>query len=106
MKGILTAIAVFGFCTAAQASDVKSSQLANRLGSVLASEEACGLTYDQGAIEKFISANVAADDMSFPSMLDVMTNGNRVSLERMSPSQKTAHCTQVRRVAKSYKFVN
>ncbi|UWU80723.1 signal recognition particle [Bradyrhizobium huanghuaihaiense] len=78
--------------------------LANELGSILASEKVCGLTYDQAAIAAFVEQRVPANDMSFPSTLNMMVTGNAVQIEGLSPSAKTAHCTQVRRVAKSYGF--
>lgn len=78
--------------------------LANELGSVLASEELCGLAYDQAAIAGFIEKRVRADDLAFASSLKMMTSGNEFQLRGMSPSSKTAHCTQIRRVAKSYGF--
>lgn len=78
--------------------------LALNLGTVLGSEEFCGLTYDQGAIEAFIEKRVAADDMSFAAELNTMTNGTKIENQDMSPSEKTAHCTQIRRVAKAFGF--
>jgi hypothetical protein len=89
----------------AQTKQLKSMNLALELGSVLAAEEACGLTYDQSAIERFIDKNVPADDMSFPSSLSMMTSGSAVQLEEMTASAKTAHCSQIRRIAKSYGFI-
>lgn len=79
--------------------------LANELGSVLASESLCGLSFDQGAISAFIEKRVAADDLSFASTLQMMTTGQEFQLKGMSTSSKTAHCTQIGRVAKSYGFL-
>lgn len=87
---------------AANAAD--SMILANELGNILASETPCDLSYDQAAIEKFINSKVKEDDMSFPGMLNLMTNGAERQIANMSPSAKTAHCTQVKRVAKRYGF--
>lgn len=81
-----------------------SNQVAMALGDVLAAEQACGFAYDQAAIETFIDKNVDAADMEFSSTLNMMTAGSKFSLDQMSPSQKTAHCRQVGRVAKSYGF--
>lgn len=78
--------------------------VANSLGSVIASEEACGLQYDQDAIKRFIDAKVPADDMGFPNMLNMMTQGASYSIRSMSASAKAAHCRQIERVAKSYGF--
>lgn len=84
--------------------DLERSQLAMDLGSVLASEEPCGLTYSSGAIEKFIDQKVPADDMGFPSELSMMTSGAEFQIKEMTPAAKTAHCRQIKRVAKSFGF--
>ncbi|CAN5187839.1 hypothetical protein BH10PSE8_BH10PSE8_10970 [soil metagenome] len=88
----------------AAAQDLKSMTLANELGSVLASEELCGLSFEQGAIAAFVEKRVRPDDLSFASTLKMMTSGNEVQLNGMSASSKTAHCTQIKRVASSYGF--
>lgn len=88
------------------AQSMSSMTLANNLGTVLASEEFCGLTYNQSAIKAFIEKSVKADDMSFPSTLSSMTMGAKYSLKDMSPSDKTARCAQVARIAKSYGFIS
>lgn len=89
---------------AASAQGLQSMQIANDLGTVLASEEVCGLSYDQAAIEAFIAKKVSADDMSFASTLNMMVMGSEAQIGDMSASAKTAHCAQIRRVAKSYGF--
>jgi hypothetical protein len=83
-----------------------SMQIALELGNVLASESECGLSYNQQAIEAFIEKKVDAGDMGFTSTLQMMTSGSKVQIESMTPSQKAAHCAQIRRVAKKYRFVN
>ena len=83
-----------------------SSDVALELGTVLASEAFCDLSYDHNAIEAYIQKNVPADDMSFPSMLNMMTSGSEEQFREMSPSAKAAHSAQIRRIAKSFRFVN
>jgi hypothetical protein len=98
----------FGLASAALASTPASAtdqNLTLKLGSVLGSEEFCGLDYDQAAIEGFIEKNVSANDMGFAEELNMMTEGTKAQNESMSQSSKTAHCAQIRRVAKSYGFV-
>lgn len=92
--------------TVAGAGDLDTMEIATHLGSVLASENACGLAYDQAAIAAFIEKKVPADDLGFPSMLTTMTSGAQYEIEGMSPSQKTAHCAQIKRIAKSYGFTH
>jgi hypothetical protein len=88
----------------ARASD--SDELALQLSSVIGSEQACGLTYDQDAIQRFINEHVSASDMSFPGNLNFFTIGTKAGIERMSQSALTAHCTQIRRIAKQYGFTH
>ena len=99
-------IAALLIATPAFAQDIESMTLADKLGSVIASEEFCGLTYDQAAIAAFIESNVAADDMGFPSMLSTMVQGHIYQQAAMTPSSKTAHCAQVARVAKTNHFID
>lgn len=105
MRTILVTLGCFVATTAAaQMSDLDRMQLATSLGSVIGSEEACGLSYDQDAIAAFIEKKVQADDMKFPSTLNMMVDGSRYNLGQMSQSAKTAHCAQIKRVAKSFAF--
>ncbi len=55
--------------------DLQLLQIATELGSVLAAEEICGLTYDQAAIGAFIDKTVPADAMGFAANLQMMTDG-------------------------------
>ena len=64
-----------------------------------------GFEYDQAAIAAYIESEVPADDMSFASTLQMMVQGQGYQLDQMSKSSTTAHCTQIGRVAKSYKFI-
>lgn len=100
---LMAALAAVSGPVAAQGLD--SMNVAVELGTVLASEEACGLSFNQEAIAAFIEANVAADDMSFASTLGMMTGGKKYEIDEMSASSKTAHCTQIKRVAATYKFI-
>ena len=94
----LTVMLALGGFNGAQADD--SFTVALNLGSVIGSEQACGLTYDRDPIERFITEHVKASDMSFPSTLNMMTMGTKVAIKDL-----TAHCTQIRRVAKEYGFI-
>jgi hypothetical protein len=95
---------MFMFSTTACADSMKSMSLANDLGNVLASEEPCGLKYNQDAITMFIEKKVEDDDMGFPSTLNLMVIGSKAQIDDMNESQKTAHCTQIKRIAKKYNF--
>lgn len=104
MKRLLLCALMLGATTPAHAQDFESMTLATNLGSVLASEDLCELTYNQDAISAFIEKEVDADDMSFPSTLQVMVQGQDFQNQSMSASAKTAHCAQIKRVARSYGF--
>lgn len=107
-KAALAAI-VFGAAVScaslASAEKLSYTDVAHQLGNVIASEEPCELSYNQDAIARFIEENVSDSEMGFASMLSLMTNGASVSIGQLTPSGKTAHCTQIRRVAKKYGFV-
>ena len=97
-----TVVACFGL-SPAFAQD--SMRLAIDLGSVLASEEPCGLSFDQKAIERWIEEHVPADDMSFPSNLSMMTGAGQFQIDEMSKSALVAHCAQIERVARTFGFI-
>ncbi len=79
--------------------------LSQNLGDLLGSEEFCGLTFDQAAIEKFIEDNVSADDMQFAGSVQLYANMKREVVSKLSASQQTVQCVQVKRVAKEYGFI-
>ena len=101
----LILVATFLITTTTSAIAEEAWQVAHRLGTVLASETACELSFDQAAIARYIEENVPAEDMSFPGQLDASTGGARYNIEQMSESSRTAHCTEVRRIAESYGFI-
>lgn len=103
MRNLMTAL-FLALPTIAWAQSMETMEIATNLGSVLASEQKCGLSYSQPAIEAYIEKNVPADDMDFPSTLSMMTQGSEFQMRDMSQSALTAHCSQIKRVAKSYGF--
>lgn len=101
---IRTAAAILATALLGAPAIADSMSTAVALGSVLASEELCGLSYNQDAITAYIDKNVKEDDMQFPSTLQMMTEGSKFQLQEMGKSQLTAHCAQIKRVAKRYGF--
>jgi len=99
------AIALIVAAAKARADDINPADTALQLGTVIGSEQTCDLTYDQDAIERFINEHVSASDMSFPSLLSMFTDGTKAEILGMSQSSLTAHCAQIRRIAKQYGFV-
>ncbi|AZV00403.1 hypothetical protein pthi1_p38 [Paracoccus phage vB_PthS_Pthi1] len=79
---------------------------AGELGSVLASEEICGLSYKQAAIEAWIDKNVPADDIMFASSLDTAVMGGKFGYRDQTTSERTAHCAAIKKTAKHYGFID
>ena len=94
-----------GMTQMSTAFSLDSNELAVNLGSLLAAEEFCELSYDQDAIAAFIDEHVDADDLGFPSTLRMMTEGSKYQLDSLTESEKTAHCRQITRAAKSHGFL-
>lgn len=105
IRAIVVALAPI-LATSALAQSSDTFMLSSELGSVIAAEEFCGLTYDQNAIAAFIENKVPADDMGFAGMLNMQVIGHGAMQEDMTPSLKTAHCAQMGRVARSYGFTD
>lgn len=105
MVRALILLALAALPAVSNAQGLESMTSARELGSVLGSEASCKLSYDQAAISAWIDDNVRADDMGFPSMLDMMTMGSRMQVGDMSESSRTAHCRQIERTARHYGFI-
>lgn len=88
----------------ARSQSLETMQLATNLGTVIAAEGFCGLSYDQAAVAAYIEKNVKPGDMSFPSTLQMMIEGSKFQHQSMSPSAKTVHCAQIKRIAITYGF--
>ena len=99
---IIIALLVALFPSVAGATD---DNLALQLGTILGSEEFCGLEFDQQSIQAFIEKRVSANDLDFAASLSTMTSGTKYENKNFSASEKTARCTQVTRVAKTYGFL-
>lgn len=103
---ILAIISVVASVTQqARSQSLETMQLATNLGTVIAAEAYCGLSYDQAAVAAYIEKKVKPSDMSFPSTLQLMIEGSKFQHQSMSPSAKTAHCSQIKRIAETYGFV-
>lgn len=105
-KIMFTATILAATSVGASAQSMDSMSAASNLGSILAAESFCGLRYDQTAITNWIDQNTRPDDMSFASMLSMMTDGATYELQSMGQSQRTAHCHSVERTARHYGFID
>jgi hypothetical protein len=104
----LTALAL-AIATSARAVteyELKRIEVARELGNLLASEKACGLTYNHDAIESFIRERIPPTDLDFPGMLQDETRFVLlIELRDMSESSLIAHCYQIRQLAKQYNLI-
>jgi hypothetical protein len=100
---LCTSMVLPSFCPAV--ADSSTDMMSLQLADLLSSESFCGLSYDQDAIKAFINTHVAADDLKFTVVLQLDIAGDKFAFKDMSPSDKTAHCTQIARVARSYNFI-
>jgi len=101
---ILAAAATLILTSTSQAED--SYEVAERLGMLLGSEEACELSYKQEAIEKFIEDNVSPGDMDFAEDLDLLKGNREFALSESSDKEIARHCIQIKRTAKHYGFID
>lgn len=79
--------------------------LASNLGTVVGSEEFCGMILDQDAIAKWVAANVPPNRMDFPGQFQLMAMGQTGFNNAMTVSAKTAHCAAVVQSAKFFGFI-
>lgn len=100
---VIVAALVAAWAGLARAED---AMLAFKLGDVLGSEKACGLQFDQDAIRRFIETNASAGDMGFTGDMNGAAEIMADRIARFTQSQRTAHCTQIGRVAKANGFVD
>ena len=107
MIRLVSLLAVAGLPAFAQDIDQQMKSMGNAvsLGTVLASEEPCGLTLDPTGIEAWIAANVDKSDLSFASTLSLMTMGQGGQITAMTASAKIAHCATVKMTAGSMGLV-
>lgn len=109
MRLIVAGAAIFTVLMGARAASASTMDLysiAASLGSVIAAEGVCDIPLNHSAIERYIEANVAADDMEFSSTLEMMTEGSRYTIGKMTASARAAHCFQVRRAAQENGLVD
>ena len=98
-------LAFLGLPVAAQTT-TKLTEVTESLAMVLASEHVCGMSYDQRAIQTFVEKNVSPDNLDFVSVLNMLTVDLARQIAAMTQSQRTAHCAQMRQVARRYKFIS
>jgi len=104
-KAAITLLAVMLGGTAAHATSLDGMTVAVELGTVLAAERPCHLSYNTDAVQRYIADHVRESDMSFGSLLQTMVEGKTFEMRSMTPATLTAFCTQTQRVAKVNGFI-
>lgn len=101
----LVIVLLIGLAGMAQAQGFEVMSQGNALGKVIASEEYCGLSFDQTAISGWVDANIPAEAMDFPQYLDMGIAAETYEQDARSGSAKTAHCAAIRRTAAHFDFI-
>lgn len=86
------------------AQDIEQMRRAMQIGTIIGSEQYCGLEYDQSAIERWIDENTDPADMGFGSTMHVGISAEEYEQSSRSGSAKTAHCRSIQRSAAHYGF--
>jgi len=76
-------------------TDLEASELAANIGTLLGSEAGCGFTYDQTAVAAWVNAHVPPDRLDFPTVMQSYSTMTGWSFDKMTASEKTAHCTAI-----------
>ena len=97
-----TAIAAVVFTTPLFADDSSIRTITHDLGAVIGSEAFCGMTLDQAGISTYIEQNIPADQIDFPTNLNMAVLGAQMYFDGMSASTKLAYCTGITRSAKAF----
>ena len=105
-KIVLGTFALALSASGASAQFLDTYEAATNLGTILAAESFCGFQYQHSAITGWIDQNIRPDDMSFPDLLSVVTDGAVYELQNMGQSQRVAHCHSVERIARHYGFID
>ncbi|MFB2530686.1 hypothetical protein ACEYYA_00795 [Paracoccus sp. p3-h83] len=84
---------------------LKAMQAASGIGTLMASEKYCGLTYDQAAITAYVTAQTPAGDLNFAQQIDVGRMGEEFAQKDRPDSGKTAHCAAIAKAAADHGFI-
>lgn len=93
--------------TAAQQSDmfVQNMLSSHGLATILAGEQACGLTYQPDALAAFVDETVGAENTGFLSTLSLSLDGEKFRMEEMTGSERIVYCRQIERNAQAFGFL-
>lgn len=106
MRSIIAAALLVAMAGPSGAVDVERIEKLYALGQVLAAETPCAMRYNAAAVRHWIARNVDASDMEFASDLETRRYLHADRIRTITGSARIAMCTQTRRVAKHYGFVD
>lgn len=69
------------------------------LGRLLAADEACGLSFNEAAVDAYLIKYADPTDLSASRLLDVAIRGTRSQLRNMKPTDLAVQCKLARRSA-------
>ncbi len=86
------------------ASAESTIRIALTLGDLAGSEQLCGFAIDSEALEIYIANTIPGDDLDFASTMRDAAKLMPDKFADMSRTMQVAHCTQMKRIAKSLGF--
>lgn len=85
---------------AAAMTDIEAITHAGALGSILAAEDPCRLTFDQEAISAYVKRTVPADRIDYASLLQTQILGQTSLLAGTTDSALAAQCAAAEQSAR------
>jgi hypothetical protein len=105
MKTKLAALALLLMSSGAASADDWDIKV--QLGTVLGSDKACGLVFNQDAIQAYIVDHIKDIDPMFTSSLtDYIEATRSTTIPEMSKGVLDAHCVLVRKFAEQHGFIS
>jgi hypothetical protein len=105
MRRMAYALAVLGLLTSiARSNQLDRDMMLAEIGTIVGSEKACGLHFNQGALERFVTKFIEPEDLHFTSMFNIYVETTAYQLRNMSPAALTVHCAQIRQVVHQFEL--
>ena len=94
---LLLSVAILVLSGAARAKE--GSMTGFELGRLLGAADRCGIPISDAAVQLYVNATVAADDLEFVHDLHMATGNAEDAFDKMGDIERHAACLQTRRVA-------
>jgi len=105
-KCTLSATVILLIAFPAHSFNMQNLEVAENLGSLLASEDLCGLNYNLDAIDAYVDSNVDHSDMGFAGDLTGFIAMSEMMLDSHSESARRAHCRAIEGTARQHGFID